>query len=69
MTSMSEDTPLNLKTAFFLTPGSRIAVDVIRADGTGARFEGGAPHAAEVIVAVPQRISAAETRWNAVASR
>ena len=44
------NSPRDLKNAFFLTHRSRIAVDLFRADGTGARFEGGALDTAEATV-------------------
>ena len=44
--STSTDAPRNLANVFFLTHSSRSAVDLFRADGTGARFEGGALDAA-----------------------
>ena len=43
---LSPDAPRNLKNFFFLTHRSRIAVDLFRANGTGAGFECGALEAA-----------------------
>ena len=44
---MSTDTSQNLKNVFFLTHRSRIAVDLVIAAGTGARFDVAALDAAE----------------------
>ena len=47
MPDFSPPAPRNLKNVFILTHRSRIAVDRVRADSTGARFEESALDAAE----------------------
>ena len=54
--------PRNQKNVFFLSHRSRIAVDLLRADGTGARFEGGALDAVEATASSMSK-SASRQAW------